>query len=149
MIGKAFIDTFLETKRIVSLVSCRGMSPLGIGAAQFVLLRELGRSGPATQSTLARATIVDQSAAARAFTLLARRGWIRRKRGKEDRRESYVELTPLGRRFLKRVEAVHDATAELIASRVDERDLADLERILAKLAPLAAEPPVEPARRRR
>ncbi len=149
MIGKSFIDTFSETKRIVSLLACRAMAPLGLGIAQVALLRELGQIGPATQSALARATVVDPSAAARAFTLLDRRGWIRRKRGKEDRRESYVELTPLGRRFLKQVEAIHTKTAKLIESHLDARDLTDLERIRAKLAPLAAEQPAELGRRRR
>jgi DNA-binding MarR family transcriptional regulator len=153
MIGKPFIDTFVETKKIVSLISCRAIAPLGIGAAQVALLRELGRIGNATQGALARAAAVDQSAAARAFTSLDRRGWIRRKRGTRDRRESIVELTPLGKRLLKRVEAIHASTAELIESHLDARDHTDLERICAKLAALVVDevepPPSRTTRRRR
>ena len=43
MIGKRFLDTFMETKRLVSLVAWRAMAPLGLGRAQVALLIELGR----------------------------------------------------------------------------------------------------------
>lgn len=141
MIGKRFTDTFAETKRLISLVNWRAMAPLGIGCAQAALLRELGRSGPATQSALARATVIDPSAATRAFNVLAQRGWIRRRKGEIDRRESYVELTPLGKKLLQQVEAIHTRTADLVESRLDARDVKDLARICAKLASLEVDEP--------
>jgi DNA-binding MarR family transcriptional regulator len=139
MIGKRFTDTFAETKRIMSLLNWRAMASLGLGCAQAALLRELGRSGPTTQSALARAAVIDPSAAARAFTLLDRRGWTRRRKGKLDLRESYVELTPLGKKLLRQVEARHAAIADLVESRLDAHDLADLERICRKLESLAGD----------
>ena len=144
MIGKRFIETFSETKRVVSLIAWRMMAPLGLGRAQVALLRELGRSGPTTQCALAHATMLDPSAAARSLTVLSGRGWIRRRRGELDRRESYVELTARGRQFVTRVEATYTQIAALLESRLSKRDVTDLERICVKLAPLAAEPDVEP-----
>jgi DNA-binding MarR family transcriptional regulator len=143
-VGKRFLEIFVETKRVVSLVAVRMMAPLGLGRAQVALLRELGRSGPATLSALAHATVLDPSAAARSLTVLSNRGWIRRRRGEFDRRESYVELTARGRRFVTRVEATYSDIARLLSARLDDRDIADLERICAKLSPLTAEPAIEP-----
>jgi DNA-binding MarR family transcriptional regulator len=144
MVGKRFIATFAETKRVVSLVAWRMMAPLGLGRAQVALLRELGQSGTATQSALAHATMIDPSAAARSLTVLSKRGWIRRRRGERDRRESYVELTARGRQFVAKVEATYTQIAKLLGSRLSERDVADLERICAKLTPLAEERTIEP-----
>src|SRR5580693_4049872 len=137
MIGKRFTDTFAETKRIMSLLNWRAMASLGLGCAQAALLRELGRSGPTTQSALARAAVIDPSAAARAFTLLDRRGWTRRRKGEVDRRESYVALTATGKKVLHEVEERYAHVADLVESRLDLRDVADLERIFGKLEQLA------------
>jgi DNA-binding MarR family transcriptional regulator len=146
MVGKRFIETFAETKRVVSLIAWRMMAPLGVGRAQVALLRELGRAGPTTQCALAHATMLDPSAAARSLTVLCERGWVRRRRGERDRRESYVELTARGRRFATSVEATYAEIAKVLGARLDEGDVADLERICAKLAPLAEEPVIEPRR---
>ncbi|HEX4422351.1 MAG TPA: MarR family winged helix-turn-helix transcriptional regulator [Kofleriaceae bacterium] len=150
MTGKRFLATFVEIKRVVSLVVWRAMAPMGVGRAQVALLRELWRCGSATQSVLANATSIDPSAAARSFTLLSKRGWIRRRRSTQDRRESYVELTARGKRIMRNVEQVYARASDLLASRLDARDIADFERILAKLAPLADEPERQlPAKRAR
>jgi DNA-binding MarR family transcriptional regulator len=93
--------------------------------------------------------MLDPSAAVRSLTVLSKRGWIRRRRGEHDRRESYVELTARGRRFVTRVEAVYSDIAKLLSTQLEDRDIADLERIRAKLSPLAAEPAVEPRRKPR
>jgi DNA-binding MarR family transcriptional regulator len=148
-VGKRFMATFADTKRVVSLVVARSMAPLGLGRAQVALLRELGRTAPATQCALALATTLDPSAAARSLTVLSKRGWIRRRKGEQDRRESYVELTPRGRRFMARVEAAYTDIAKQLGRRLDERDLADLARICAKLSPLAAEADAAPRPRPR
>ncbi|HTR49826.1 MAG TPA: MarR family transcriptional regulator [Kofleriaceae bacterium] len=115
------------------------MAPLGLGRAQLALLRELGNSGPTTQSKLARATVIDPSAATRAFAGLAKLGLIRRARGTTDRRTSLVALTARGRQLVRRIEAARARTAKHLAARLDTRDVAALERIGAKLAPLARE----------
>jgi DNA-binding MarR family transcriptional regulator len=148
-VGKRFLETFADAKRIVSLVATRSMAPLGLGRAQLALLRELGRSDPATQGALAHATMLDPSATARSLTMLSKRGWIRRRRGELDRRESYVELTARGRRLAARVEAHYAAIADILGSRLNDRDVADLKRIFTKLSPLTEPPAVEPRRKPR
>jgi DNA-binding MarR family transcriptional regulator len=140
MNGKRFFELHIEVHRLVGLVALRKMAPLGLGRAQVALLRELGRTGPTTQAALARATVTDPSAATRAFAGLAARGWLVRRRGQIDRRESVVTLTVPGRRALARVEVVYDETAATLGARLDARDVVALERIRAKLLPLKSEP---------
>lgn len=140
MIGKRFIETFSECKSVVSVLIWRAMAPIGIGRAQVSLLLALGRHGPSTLSTLAGLTGIDPSAAARSFTLLSRRGWIRRRRGEQDRRESYIELTPSGQQLRRKVDGIYARIGEQLEEQLDAIDLADLERIAGKLAPLVAEP---------
>lgn len=146
-VGKRFLETFADTKRVVSLVATRSMAPLGLGRAQIALLRALGRSDPSTQRALADATMLDPSATTRSLTMLSKRGWIRRRRGEIDRRESYVELTPRGRRLAARVDAHYAAIAAILGSRLDDRDVADLERIFTKLSPLTDPPSTNAPRR--
>ncbi len=146
-VGKRFLETFADTKRVVSLVATRAMAPLGLGRAQTALLRALGRSDPSTPGALADATMLDPSATTRSLTMLSKRGWIRRRRGEIDRRESYVELTPRGRRLAARVDARYAAIADILGSCLDTRDVADLERIFTKLSPLTAPPTTAPRRR--
>jgi DNA-binding MarR family transcriptional regulator len=153
MDGKAFIEAFIETKRLVHLVIARGMAELDVGLAQASLLRELGNHGPAPQGTIARAKQIDPSAAARMFAAMVTRGWIRRRPGAVDRRQKCVELTPRGRRFLARVEAVYAEVAVQLEALLDERDARAVERIRAKITSLAELPapvaiPTGPSARR-
>ncbi len=140
MDGKAFIESFVETKRLVHLVLARGMSDLEIGLAQASLLRELGQRGPMAQGALARAKQIDPSAAARMFAVMTTRGWIRRRPSPLDRREKCVELTTSGERFLARVEAVYAAVEVELEALLDEADARALDRIRGKLAILAEAP---------
>ncbi len=149
MIGKRFIETFAECRNVVSVLMWRAMAPLGIGRAQVSLLLALEQRGPSTLSTLAGSTGIDPSAAARSFTLLSRRGWIRRRRGVQDRRESYIELTASGRRVASKVNGIYSKIGQQIEQRLDASDLADFERIATKLAPLAAELDVPTGKHRR
>jgi DNA-binding MarR family transcriptional regulator len=137
MIGKRFLESFLQIKRVVTHVAWRETAPIGLGRAQLALIRELGRIGPATQSTLARATSIDPSAATRAFAGLARLRLIRRERGRADRRTSQVALTARGRSLVRRIEAAHARTAKRLGRYLDARDVAALERVASRLAALA------------
>ncbi|HEY0252263.1 MAG TPA: MarR family transcriptional regulator [Kofleriaceae bacterium] len=140
MDGKQFIETFVETKRLVHLVLSRAMAELEVGLAQVSLLRELAKRGPTPQGALARTKQIDPSAAARMFAVMTKRGWIRRRPSADDRREKCVELTASGRRFVIRVETTYARAADQLAARLDAKDTRALERIRAKITPLAEEP---------
>lgn len=148
-IGKRFMVAFKEARQIVAIVATRTMAPLGLGRAQTALFLALMRLQPATQSTLAQAALLDPSATARSLTMMAQRGWVRRRRGEVDRREWYVELTPRGVQFSARVEELYAAALDILATQLDERDAADLERITEKLSVLKEPPAAAPLRKPR
>jgi DNA-binding MarR family transcriptional regulator len=75
------------------------LRPSGLRVTQFSILAVLARSGPLTQSRLARATVTDRTTLTRNLRPLVARGLIRVARG-EDGREREIGLTEPGRRAL-------------------------------------------------
>jgi DNA-binding MarR family transcriptional regulator len=77
--------------------------------------------------------------------LLERRGWIRRTSNPDDRRSVLVEITPDGRatadRMLAGIRQVERSALDVLAKdeRVQLLDL--LDRVMARIAGLSAEPP--------
>ena len=61
------------------------------------------------------------------------RGWVRRKRSQEDRREYILELTASGQRMRARVEGARQGIIDRIAMVLDERDVEDFDRIAKKI----------------
>ncbi len=104
-----------------------------VGSAQAKFLRYIGRHSPISQAELARATATAPTLTGRALETLIERGWIRRKRSEEDRREYLLELTASGRRAREKVEEARNQVAERIVSELSERDLDDFDRIVKKL----------------
>jgi DNA-binding MarR family transcriptional regulator len=64
---------------------------------------------------------------------LIERGWVRRKRSEEDRREYVLELTASGQRVRERVEQARSEIIERIAKVIDRKDVDDFNRIAAKI----------------
>jgi DNA-binding MarR family transcriptional regulator len=69
-------------------------------AAQFALLTAIERQPTCNQSTLANALGLDKTTLSRNLSVLAKRGWIERQAG-TDQRERGIRLTPAGRGLLK------------------------------------------------
>src|SRR5580698_8235705 len=69
----------------------------------------------------------------RALETLIARGWIRRKKNEQDRRQNLLELTAAGERARKKVQGARDQIVRRIAAALDERDLKDFERIAGKI----------------
>ncbi len=128
-----FIDLFGAVKRCFHSLAVEAYAAAGIGSTQARFLRHIGRHTRISQADLARATETDPALTGRALQTLLDRGWVRRERSTEDRREYLLELSAPGRRALAKVE---EARAELAARAVEpltERDLEDFERIGKKL----------------
>jgi len=106
---------------------------LGIGATQAKLLRTVGERQPMSQADLARATGTDPALTGRALRTLLDRGWVRRRRSREDRRAFSLELTPEGEALLEKVRAARAALFARIDGSLDEADHAAFDRIAKKL----------------
>jgi DNA-binding MarR family transcriptional regulator len=104
-----------------------------VGSAQAKLLRHIGRQSRISQADLARATDTAATLTGRAVEPLVERGWIRRTRSDEDRREYLLELTPSGERMRTKVEEAREGLVQRLAAAMDDRDADDFERIAKKI----------------
>ena len=95
----------------------RAMRPLGLGAQQFLVLKQLEALGQASQAQLADALAIDPSNLAAVAADLSERRLIERTRDAHDRRRYVLRLSPAGQQLLRRTEgAMEDAEQDLLAA---------------------------------
>jgi DNA-binding MarR family transcriptional regulator len=128
-----FIESFGALSRCLRSVAAQAYAAFEVGSAQAKFLRHIGRHSRISQADLARATDTAPTLTGRALETLIERGWVRRKRSEEDRREYILELTASGQRTRQRVEEAREAIVERVATVLDERDLEDFDRIAKKI----------------
>ena len=115
------------------MVAAEAYASLELGSTQAKFLRHIGKNSRISQADLARATATDPALTGRALETLVDRGWVRRTRSEEDRRQYVLELGPAGQRARKRVEEAREIVAERMTSVLDDRDIEDFERISRKI----------------
>jgi len=131
---QAFFLQYAAMKKVVAAQAAEAYAQQGLGSAQTKFLRHLGKcAAPISQATLARETDSDEALTGRVLRTLILRGWVKRARSTEDRREYVLELTAAGRKMEKRIDALRDGMAKKLAEALDERDLKDFERIAKKV----------------
>lgn len=138
-----FFEQLTAVSRRLRSVAAQAYSTFEVGSAQAKFLRHIGRNSRISQADLARATQTAPTLTGRALETLIERGWIRRKRSEEDRRQYALELTASGQRARERVEAVREGLIARLATVLDDRDVEDFERISKKIL-AAFEPPADP-----
>jgi DNA-binding MarR family transcriptional regulator len=139
-----FWDRFSAVLRVVRAVASQAYSELEVGSAQAKILRHIGQHRRISQADLARATDTAPTLTGRAIEPLVERGWVRRKRNAEDRRQYVLELTAAGERTRSRVEVARAAIIAKIGAVLDARDLEDFDRIATKILAAFGEPPGSP-----
>src|SRR3954454_8508153 len=80
----------------------RAMRPLGLGAQQFLVLKQLQVLGETSQAELADALGLDRSNLAVLASDLAERGLLERARDEHDRRRYVLRCSRAGERLLRR-----------------------------------------------
>jgi len=73
---------------------------LGIGVAQFSIMRSVLRAGPVTATALGHLVDLDRSTVSRNIRVLERLRLVRLERGATDQRQMTITLTAKGRRVL-------------------------------------------------
>lgn len=109
----------LRLMRIVKIAFATGVDGDSVSPAQYRMLERL-RRGHATVSDLAQWQAVTPPTATRVLDGLVERGWARRWRSEDDRRQVYVCLTDTGAQALVVLE---------------ERAKAALSEVLARMTP--------------
>jgi DNA-binding MarR family transcriptional regulator len=112
----------------------RGMRPLGLGAQQFLVLKQLQVLGETSQAELADALAIDPSNLAAIAAGLSDRDLVERTRHEVDRRRYVLRLSRAGERLLRRTEgAIATAEADLLAP-LDQEQREQLYTLLRRLA---------------
>jgi DNA-binding MarR family transcriptional regulator len=130
---REFFEQLSAVLRCLRSVAAQTYATFEVGSAQAKLLRHIGRNSRISQADLARATVTAPTLTGRALETLIARGWVRRKRSEEDRRQYVLELTPSGQRTRERVESARDGIIEKLATVLDRRDVEDFDRIARKI----------------
>jgi DNA-binding MarR family transcriptional regulator len=95
----------------------RAVRPLGLGAQQFQVLKQLEALGEPSQAELADAAGIDRSNLATIAGELCGRGLVERARDAQDRRRYVLRLTAAGARLLSRTDgAIAVAEDEMLAA---------------------------------
>jgi MarR family transcriptional regulator, lower aerobic nicotinate degradation pathway regulator len=112
----------------------RAMRPLGLGAQQFLVLKQLQVLGQTSQAKLAEALAIDPSNLATIATDLCDRELAVRTRHEVDRRRYVLRLSRTGERLLHRTDgAIAAAEADLLAP-LDQEQREQLYALLRRLA---------------
>ena len=82
------------------------MAPLGVSAAQFVILLNVAQQRATCAADLAREQSTDTGSMTRMIDRLVRKGLLRRARDAKDRRVVRLELTEAGRRLARKLPPV-------------------------------------------
>jgi DNA-binding MarR family transcriptional regulator len=106
-VAESVVDEVLTATRALIALSTRSLGELAhdLSAAQYRALVVLASRGPRRMVDLAQLLGVEPSSLGRMCERLVRKGFVRRRRSRSDRRIVIVSLSPRGRRVLD------DATA--------------------------------------
>ncbi len=125
------LDSFSAVARSLRAAAAQTYATFEVGSAQAKLLRHIGAGS--SQADLARATGSDPTLTGRVLGTLIARGWVRRRRSEDDRRQYVLELSAAGKRARARVEAARRQIARRMVAALDQTDIQDFERIARKL----------------
>jgi DNA-binding MarR family transcriptional regulator len=128
-----FLERFGMLSRCLRSAAAQKYAALDVGSTQAKFLRHIGRHSRISQADLARATGTDPALTGRALETLVERGWIRRKRSEEDRRQYILELSAAGQRMRTRVDEAREQIAEQVVSVLDGSDIEAFDRLTGKI----------------
>ena len=125
--------------RAVSHVYDQELRAAGLSIAQFTLLQVLFQVGEVTQGGLGQILVLDGTTLTRTLQTLEKRGWIRRRAGK-DRRSREIVLTGAGRSRFRRAIPAWNRAQWLLRARVGRRRWNGLMTELSRIAGVRPRP---------
>lgn len=128
-----FIERFGLVRRKISALGAAAYAELDLGTMQAKTLRHIGKNSQISQAALARAIDSDPTLTSRTLANLIERGLVKKERSEEDRREYVLELTAAGKRLVEKVNKLRGDMAARVVGMLDDKDLADFDRVSRKL----------------
>lgn len=127
-------DLLTRTHRALHRHAGRELDTLGVTPGQLRVLRVLDRAdGPLRISVLARRLDVVPRSATSVVDDLEAGGFVHRRPDPSDRRATLVALTRRGDDALRELRARRQAGVAQLLDRLDEREQAELARLLTRL----------------
>jgi DNA-binding MarR family transcriptional regulator len=112
----------------------RSLRPLNLGAQQFIVLKQLQRMGPTSQTGLADALGIDYSNLAGVCAELYDRGLLERSRDEADRRRYVLDLTAEGSQLVADADNTIGSGEEEMLSALSEEEQEHLGELLRRMA---------------
>jgi DNA-binding MarR family transcriptional regulator len=112
----------------------RALRPLGLGAQQFLVLKQLQALGQTSQAELADALGIDRSNLAAIAAELSDRDLVARTRDEGDRRRYALRLSSAGARLLRRTDGIIAAAEDDLLAPLDPEQREQLYGLLRRLA---------------
>ena len=137
------VDAVLTASRVLVAIAARSLADAGeeVTLTQYRSLVVLASRGPQSVAALAEALAVTPPTASRLCERLVRKGLVRRRAGRHDRRQARVALTESGSALIDTVTARRrDEIADLLAS-IPPEDRRSVVVALRQLAASAGEVP--------
>ena len=128
-------DAFGAVARELRHRAVRAFAPLDVTPGQARALRVLTHHGEMRMSALSDHLRIAPRSGTEVADELERRGLLRRRPDPDDRRAVLVALTEEGRRVAEAVRAAREAEGDALFAVLDEKDRAELARILKALRP--------------
>jgi MarR family 2-MHQ and catechol resistance regulon transcriptional repressor len=110
----------------------------GLGTTEFGVLEALYHKGELPVCEVQRKILVESSSTTYVVDKLVERGLVRRRDSETDRRVILLELTPRGRRLMKRIFPSHAAVMRRAVGALSPREQAEAARLLRTLGLAAA-----------
>ena len=126
---------FRRTARTLTQLYDQALRPLGLRATQFTILQFLSLAGEVSQGHLGEMLAMDSTTLTRTLEIMARRGWIAERRGK-DRRERWLRLAKAGETQLNRALPVWEKVQTRLRRQVGEQAWKNLLQLTNQVAEL-------------
>jgi len=109
------------------------LEPLGLDTRHYTVLAVVAAGGGSSQRTIADTLALDRATVVALVDRLESQGLARRVRSRDDRRANAVEMTPKGRRALKRADALMEACELNFVAALRDGERKQLRDILDRL----------------
>ncbi|MGH7283579.1 MAG: MarR family winged helix-turn-helix transcriptional regulator [Polyangiaceae bacterium] len=129
-----FVRALLTVSRALGRISRERARSGDVTPQQAETLQLIAERGAISTSSLAVSLGIDPSTASRNLAGLERNGFISRKKGTDDGRQTDVRLTPRGKRA---AESASDGSSQTIAALLEKIPRTDRQRVIEALESIA------------
>ena len=123
----------MKAYRALAQVDARSIASAGLGISDFAVLEILLHKGPLPVNTIGRNVLLTSGSITTAVDRLEKKRFVRRQACPNDRRVTYVTLTPTGRSLIRRVFNAHASRWETVFEPLSIAERSALATLLKKL----------------